>query len=128
MHFLIRIVVTATTAIGTFFFTFLIGGAWLRTDGNDWALWLIATVFTVAAGGLVWTCSQTRGGFFSTVSFGAVATGAIAFCAGFFLPMLLAPQSGQGPLLGILIAGPAFLFGGVGGGLYWTIRRVWSDK
>jgi hypothetical protein len=128
MNFVIRIVVTAITAIGTFFFTFLIGGAWLRTDGEDWALWLIASAFTTAAAGLVWTCSQVRGGLLSTVSVGAVATGGIAFSAGFFLPMLLAPQANQGPLLGILIAGPAFLLGAVGGGLYWTIRRLWSDR
>ena len=129
MNPLIRVVATAVTVIGTFFFSFIIGGAWLRTDGEDWVLWLLAAATTTVAAGLVWTCSAVRGGFLSTVSTGAVVTGAIAFCAGFFGPMVLAPQSNQGPLLGLFITGPAgFVLGGVGGGLYWAVRRVWSGE
>jgi len=33
--------------------------------------------------------------------------GAVGFAAGFFGPMLFAPESNQGPLVGILISGPA---------------------
>jgi len=124
----IRIVVTAVTAIGTFFFTFLIGASRLRSDPGDWVPYLLAAAITTAAAGLVWMRTAVRGGFISTVSTGAVMTGAVAFSAGFFGPMLLAPQSGQGPLLGILIAGPAFLVGAVGGGIYWVIRRAWLDR
>ena len=36
----------------------------------------------------------------------ALITGAVGFSAGFFGPMLLAPDANQGPLLGILITGP----------------------
>ncbi len=36
----------------------------------------------------------------------AMMAGAIGFCAGFFGPMLLAPDANQGPLLGIFITGP----------------------
>jgi hypothetical protein len=79
---------------------------------------------TLGAAAIVWKQSSARAGFVSTVFTGAVVTGSIAFCAGFFGPMLLAPQSNQGPLLGIFITGPAgFVVGGVGGAIHWTIRR-----
>ena len=37
----------------------------------------------------------------------ALLLGGIGFAAGFFGPMLLAPEANQGPLLGIFITGPA---------------------
>lgn len=36
----------------------------------------------------------------------ALTLGVIGFAAGFFGPMLLAPDANQGPLLGIFITGP----------------------
>ena len=51
-------------------------------------------------------------------------TGAIAFVAGFFGPILLMPGANQGPLLGIFITGPlGFLLGGIGGAVSWARRR-----
>ncbi len=45
--------------------------------------------------------------------------GAAGFSLGFFGPMLLAPDSGNGPLLGIFITGPlGALTGGVAGILH----------
>lgn len=46
----------------------------------------------------------------------ALITGAVGFSAGFFGPMLLAPDANQGPLLGILITGPlGMILGGLVG-------------
>jgi hypothetical protein len=55
---------------------------------------------------------------------GAFGLGGIAFAAGFFGPILLAPDANQGPLLGIFITGPlGFVVGAVGGYLYGSRRR-----
>jgi hypothetical protein len=50
---------------------------------------------------------------------GGVVLGLLGFVAGFFGPILLAPQSNQGPLLGIFITGPlGFVVGIILGCLY----------
>jgi len=44
----------------------------------------------------------------------AVIVGGVCFVAGFFGPMILAPQANQGPMLGIFITGPlGFIAGGI---------------
>ena len=46
----------------------------------------------------------------------AVIVGGVCFIAGFFGPMILAPQANQGPMLGIFITGPlGFIAGGIVG-------------
>jgi hypothetical protein len=54
-----------------------------------------------------------------TLLIGAIV-GAVAFAAGFFGPMIFAPRSNQGPLLGIFITGPAGFVLGCLGGFVWT--------
>jgi hypothetical protein len=50
---------------------------------------------------------------------GALIVGGIGFCAGFFGPMVFAPDANQGPLLGIFITGPlGVLLGAIGGAVY----------
>jgi hypothetical protein len=49
-----------------------------------------------------------------------LAVGVVAFLAGFVGPMILHPDSNQGPLLGIFITGPAGLVLGALGGFVWS--------
>jgi Na+/H+ antiporter NhaA len=57
---------------------------------------------------------------------GGCILGGIGFAAGFFGPMVFAPTSNQGPLLGIFITGPlGFILGTASGCLY---ARVHSSK
>ena len=49
--------------------------------------------------------------------------GLLGFSAGFFGPMILAPQANQGPLLGIFITGPLALLLGLGWGLIRMNKR-----
>lgn len=50
---------------------------------------------------------------------GALLLGGIGFVGGFFGPLIFAPGANQGPLLGLLITGPAgVVLGAVGGGVY----------
>jgi hypothetical protein len=120
----LRILITGIAAVGTFFFTSIMGSVWFDVENNAWAVWVFTLSMTAGAAALVWRQSSVSGGFFTTTIKGAVVTGTIAFSAGFFGPMILAPQSNQGPLLGLFITGPAgFLIGAAGGAIYWTIRR-----
>ena len=62
-------------------------------------------------------------GVLAYILMGAVATGAVGFAIGFFGPMIVVPESNQGPLLGILYTGPlGFVLGAVGGGIYGVTR------
>lgn len=55
---------------------------------------------------------------------GALIVGGIGFCAGFFGPMVFAPDANQGPLLGIFITGPlGALLGAIGGVVHGVRRR-----
>lgn len=55
----------------------------------------------------------------------ALFVGAIAFVIGFIGPMIVTPESNQGPLLGIFITGPA----GLVVGLVWgALRRRGSSS
>ena len=55
---------------------------------------------------------------------GAMMVGGIGFCAGFFGPMVFAPDANQGPLLGIFITGPlGALLGAIGGFVYGIKQR-----
>jgi hypothetical protein len=49
---------------------------------------------------------------------GGLIVGSISFAAGFFGPILLRPDSPQGPMLGIFFTGPAgFIIGLIGGAI-----------
>lgn len=48
----------------------------------------------------------------------ALLVGGIGFAAGFFGPIIFAPDANQGPLLGIFITGPLGFLGGLGWGIF----------
>jgi hypothetical protein len=53
----------------------------------------------------------------------ACFVGTVSFAAGFLGPMILAPGANQGPLLGILITGPAGFVVGLAAGIWRAARR-----
>lgn len=60
---------------------------------------------------------------------GALIVGGSGFCAGFFGPMVFAPDANQGPLLGIFITGPlGALLGAIGGFIYGIKQRPSTDQ
>ncbi len=73
------------------------------------------------AGRWVWRATvRAPEGLAMAVGMGALLTGGVGFAAGFFGPMVFAPDANQGPLLGIFITGPlGFVVGAVGGAVYW---------
>ncbi len=107
------------------------------------ALWLLIIPFVIPQGmphrtGIVpslviaigvsyWVWRVT--GFLSTelvkaMLTGSLAIGGVGFVGGFLGPLIVSPESNQGPLLGIFITGPlGLIFGAIAGGLYWYFRR-----
>ncbi len=55
---------------------------------------------------------------------GAVIVGGIGFLGGFLGPMILMPESNQGPMLGIFITGPlGAVVGFLGGAVVALVRK-----
>jgi hypothetical protein len=120
-----RLVVTVVSALVTYF-VFRVAGALLfyghLSPGTSR---LVAAVVAIGAACFVWThAASPHPGLGRSVALGSLITGAIAFSAGFFGPILLTPGANQGPLLGIFITGPlGLILGAVGGAIYWTVRK-----
>jgi hypothetical protein len=129
MRTLLRLLATFVTAVASYYLVFWLGGALIFSlFPRGLSYWInLATSILVAimAARYIWVqTGSLQAGFFRFVAVGSLLTGAIAFSAGFFGPILFTPQANQGPLLGIFITGPlGFVLGGVGGALYWLIRR-----
>jgi hypothetical protein len=126
MAFLIRVVVTFVATIAAFYFTFWVGGALLSAlKIPSWVAFIVAVIAAIAVGRWVWTQAALRaGGLVHSIVTAAIVVGALGFCAGFFGPLVWAPDANQGPLLGIFITGPlGFLAGAIGGGALWWVRR-----
>jgi hypothetical protein len=106
------------TALGTVLAALLLPGA-LGLLASP-----LAFVAAFFAARKVWEgTAEERPGLVTAVLVGALVTGGIGFAAGFFGPMILSPSSNQGPLLGILITGPAgLLIGAVLGAVLWFRR------
>lgn len=84
---------------------------------------VIAVTTATGVAVFVWKKSnESHRGLIASVLKGAFIIGAIGFVAGFFGPMIFAPDSNQGPLLGLFITGPlGFVLGAIGGATYWGI-------
>jgi len=124
MPFALRIVVSALGAIATFYFSAIIGAA-LIFRHETWLPSAVAGLLALLVARYLWNhTNSVEPGFTRSVLLGALVTGAVGFCAGFFGPIIFTPSANQGPLLGIFITGPlGFVLGGVGGAIYWWVRR-----
>jgi hypothetical protein len=78
------------------------------------------------AGGAAWQATAAAPlGLGRAMIKGAGLFGVIGFLGGFVGPILFAPDSNQGPLLGIFITGPGgVVLGAIAGALWSTLGRV----
>ena len=123
MTSIFRIVVSAIVIVATYYFFYWLVLAFLPIP------WGVAAVISyacaMAAGWYAWTrTAAVNPSLTRSVGYWAMVTGAIGFIGGFFGPMVFAPGANQGPLLGILITGPAgVLLGAIGGLVHWLVQR-----
>ena len=115
--------VRSTLSLSSALFTFLLIVIFLPlffAVSEDAAGWLSAPIALIV-GLYTWkSFKNDKAGIIATTLTGAILMGGIAFSGGFFGPMILAPSANQGPLLGILITGPAgIVIGAIAGYFYW---------
>jgi hypothetical protein len=77
---------------------------------------MVAGVATAALALVTWFAAGSPHPIVRGAVLGAGWCGVIGFIGGFFGPMILAPESNQGPMLGIFITGPGgFVIGALCG-------------
>jgi hypothetical protein len=121
-----RMFLSVLVGIAAFYFVSWMPFSLIAFPGS----WLIAIPVSIAcaiaAGKYVWRATENAGagGLLHRTLGGALTVGGVAFAAGFFGPMIFAPDANQGPLLGLLITGPlGFVLGGVGGFVWGCMHR-----
>lgn len=120
---LLRAALALVTGLSAGYFTFWIGAAIFGSVNLPyWLAIPLAIVTALFVGRFVWK-RTTPHGLAQSMLVGALIIGGIAFLAGFFGPLILMPESNQGPLLGLFFTGPlGFLVGGVAGAVYWFAK------
>ncbi|RAI90028.1 hypothetical protein [Algoriphagus yeomjeoni] len=133
----IRILSAFVTFVAVFYFTFWIFGAivsiFFDSDPPKWAMVISSIASFITAGYLayhVWKKKENKKpSQGSYILAGALGVGVAGFILGFFGPLILTPEANQGPLLGILITGPAGIaIGAIGGSIYWEIKKRKAKK
>jgi len=121
----LRILIVLVVVPATWFFIYWVPFSIIAFPNQRWIPALVSFLVAIGVGWRTWHwLDSAPDGLVSCMLRSAVIVGSIGFCAGFFGPILLAPEANQGPLLGIFITGPlGFLLGGVGGFGWWLIGQ-----
>ena len=124
MDLLARLIALLLVVTATYFFVYWLPFSLVAPGRPESVASLVSLGCAAWAGWFVWRrMAGSPGGAGSSILLGAVLLGAIGFVAGFFGPILFAPEANQGPLLGIFITGPlGFLVGGILGYIWWAAR------
>ena len=128
MKLITRLFAVIIVVPATYYFVYWVPCSLLLSSFGEhrWIAASIVSLFcAVIAGWYVWKkLGVANLGLISCILIGAVILGGIGFSAGFFGPIIFAPEANQGPLLGLFFTGPlGFLLGGIVGGIYWVIRH-----
>lgn len=112
-----RLVALVFVVPTTYLFIYWFPFAWIPLGEQQWIVHAVSLFCAVAAGWFVWVkLTPAHHGAISSTILGAILLGSLGFAAGFFGPMIFAPEANQGPLLGIFITGPlGLVIGGIGG-------------
>jgi hypothetical protein len=123
---LLRVFCTFFVSVTAFYMMLWLVGALILPEATPVLVRLLLSLLAaVLAGRYFWSrATFSPEGPAGSIVKGALLVGGIGFCAGFFGPLIFAPEANQGPLLGILITGPlGFLLGAAGGFGYWWLRQ-----
>jgi len=126
MSVVLRLVLTIITFVAGFYFTLWVPFSLVFPHPTSNAFRVAgSTVVALVIAAFVWRRSGSiPEGFATSTILGGIAVGGVSFVAGFFGPMIFAPQANQGPLLGIFITGPLGAVAGcLGGAVLWLAKR-----
>ncbi|HVO10001.1 MAG TPA: hypothetical protein VMX54_04540 [Vicinamibacteria bacterium] len=126
MSILLRLILTIITFVAGFYFTLWVPFSMILPNRpSNWVPVVGSAVTGVAVATFVWRRSELiPQGLASSTILGGILVGGVCFVAGFFGPMIFAPQANQGPLLGLFITGPlGGMVGCVGGAVLWLAKR-----
>ena len=121
----VRFFIAAIVFLATNLFVFWLPLSLIPLGQKIWLRNIVSLIVACGAGWYIWNKSASMPGKLMTcILSGAGMVGAIGVILGFFGPIVFTPGANQGPLLGIFITGPlGFLLGGIGGVVYWLIRK-----
>ena len=126
MTYIARIIAILFVVPATYYFVYWVPLSAVPLGEDRWlTAKLVAALCAMAAGWYVWTrLPRFRDSPVSSMLIGAFVIGSVSFLAGFLGPIMLSPESNQGPLLGLLITGPlGIVVGLVVGFFWWRYRR-----
>jgi hypothetical protein len=120
-----RVVTTLISFVATLYFVFWIGGALVLSRLPLWVTLPVSVITAGCVAAYVWNYTKgSQHGLFSSILAGGFIIGGIGFVSGFFGPIFFAPDSNQGPLLGLFVTGPlGFVIGALSGAIYWFVRE-----
>jgi type IV secretory pathway TraG/TraD family ATPase VirD4 len=107
------------------FFVLWADAAWLRSiQLPEWVSLVFALGVCAIVSRYVWTrTASAQSGIATSIIMGALIVGGVSFVAGFVGAGIFMPDNNLGPLLGIFAGPLGFVAGGVGGCIYWLVRR-----
>ncbi|HZZ41306.1 MAG TPA: hypothetical protein VFE58_00075 [Tepidisphaeraceae bacterium] len=123
--FLFRLLISFIAFVATYYFVYWLPCSLPPLNTHRSTAFFISLACAAAAGWFIWSHTRSLSkGLIASIAYGAILLGSIGFVAGFFGPIILTPDSNQGPLIGIFITGPAgALIGAIAGLIVWLIRR-----
>jgi hypothetical protein len=121
---LIRKILVFAVFIGSYILSWLLF-LFIPTGNFDWITSIFSMLIAVGVARTFWLKADTiPKTLIGTTAYGAIILGSIGFAAGFFGPMIFAPDANQGPLLGIFYTGPiGFMLGAICG-LFYGLKRA----
>ena len=124
-HKLFRMALAGICFLGVFFFINIFFGAFLPIpEANGYIRSIISFAIAIGIAKLVWNLSEKVKSPVATFGIvGAILVGSIGFIGGFLGPIILRPDSPQGPLLGIFFTGPIGFCIGLVGGIVYGLRK-----
>lgn len=120
---MIRLVLTVLAFFGALYVVWMLMLA-VPLGGQAWIGGLVALAGAVHVARKAWygTAEDTMS-VPVMAGLGALVVGGAGFVAGFFGPMIFAPEANQGPLLGLFITGPVGALAGALAGAWYARRR-----
>jgi len=115
----VRLALAVLAFFGTFFMVWMLM-LLIPLGGHVWIGSLVALAASIHVSRQVWNgTAESSNSVAVMAGLGAVVLGGLGFVAGFFGPMIFAPEANQGPMLGLFITGPAgVVIGAIAGAVY----------